>query len=103
LGNKYLADEEPWKLIKTDQKDRVKTIMNISLQLCGVLSIVSEPFLPSTSSKLKNILNINENSWDSISINNPVVINNINKSELIFRKIEDHEIDFQLQKLNESK
>ena len=103
LGNKYLADEEPWKLIKTDQKDRVKTIMNISLQLCGVLSVVSEPFLPSTSSKLKNILNINENSWDSISINNPVVINNINKSELIFRKIEDHEIDFQLQKLNESK
>jgi methionyl-tRNA synthetase len=103
LGNKYLADEEPWKLIKTDRKDRVKTIMNISLQLCGVLSIVSEPFLPSTSSKLKNILNINENSWDSISINNPVVINNINKSELIFRKIEDHEIDFQLQKLNESK
>ena len=77
--------------------------MNICLQLCGVLSIVSEPFLPSTSSKLKNILNINENSWDSISINNPVVINNINKSELIFRKIEDHEIDFQLQKLNESK
>ncbi|RCL66554.1 MAG: methionine--tRNA ligase [Cryomorphaceae bacterium] len=103
LGNKYLADEEPWKLIKTDQKDRVKTIMNISLQLCGILSIVSEPFLPSTSSKLKNILNINENNWDSISINNPVVINNINKSELIFRKIEDHEIDFQLQKLNESK
>ena len=103
LGNKYLADEEPWKLIKTDQKDRVKTIMNISLQLCGVLSVVSEPFLPSTSSKLKNILNINENNWDSISINNPVVINNINKSELIFRKIEDHEIDFQLQKLNESK
>ena len=103
LGNKYLADEEPWKLIKTDQKDRVKTIMNISLQLCGVLSVVSEPFLPSTSSKLKNILNINENSWDSISINNPLVINNINKSELIFRKIEDHEIDFQLQKLNESK
>ena len=103
LGNKYLADEEPWKLIKPDQKDRVKTIMNISLQLCGVLSVVSEPFLPSTSSKLKNILNINENNWDSISINNPLVINNINKSELIFRKIEDHEIDFQLQKLNESK
>ena len=103
LGNKYLADEEPWKLIKTDQKDRVKTIMNISLQLCGVLSVVSEPFLPSTSSKLKNILNINENSWNSISIDNPLVINNINKSELIFRKIEDHEIDFQLQKLNESK
>ena len=103
LGNKYLADEEPWKLIKTDEKDRVKTIMNISLQLCGVLSVVSEPFLPSTSTKLKNILNINENNWDSISINNPLVINNINKSELIFRKIEDHEIDFQLQKLNESK
>ena len=102
LGNKYLAEEEPWKLIKTDQKERVKTIMNISLQLCGVLSIVCEPFLPSTSEKLKKILNFENFSWNSISIDNPVKINNINKGELIFRKIEDDEIELQVQKLNES-
>ena len=102
LGNKYLAEEEPWKLIKTDQKDRVKTIMNISLQLCGVLSIVCEPFLPSTSKKLKKILNFENSSWNSISIGNPIKINNINKGELIFRKIEDDEIELQVQKLNES-
>ena len=102
LGNKYLAEEEPWKLIKTDQKERVKTIMNISLQLCGVLSIVCEPFLPSTSEKLKKILNFENFGWNSISIDNPVKISNINKGELIFRKIEDDEIELQVQKLNES-
>ena len=102
LGNKYLAEEEPWKLIKTDQKERVKTIMNISIQLCAVLSIVCEPFLPSTSEKLKKILNFENFSWNSISIDMPVKINNINKGELIFRKIEDDEIELQVQKLNES-
>ena len=102
LGNKYLAEEEPWKLIKTDQKERVKTIMNISIQLCAVLSIVCEPFLPSTSEKLKKILNFENFSWNSISIDKPVKINNINKGELIFRKIEDDEIELQVQKLNES-
>ena len=102
LGNKYLAEEEPWKLIKTDQKERVKTIMNISIQLCAVLSIVCEPFLPSTSEKLKKILNFENFSWNSISIDNPVKINNINKGELIFRKIEDYEVELQVQKLNES-
>jgi methionyl-tRNA synthetase len=102
LGNKYLAEEEPWKLIKTDQKERVKTIMNISIQLCAVLSIVCEPFLPSTSEKLKKILNFENFSWNSISIDNPVKINNINKGELIFKKIEDDEIELQVQKLNES-
>ena len=102
LGNKYLAEEEPWKLIKTDQKERVKTIMNISIQLCAVLSIVCEPFLPSTSEKLKKILNFENFSWNSISIDNQVKIKNINKGELIFRKIEDDEIELQVQKLNES-
>ena len=102
LGNKYLAEEEPWKLIKTDQKERVKTIINISIQLCAVLSIVCEPFLPYTSEKLKKILNFENFSWNSISIDNPVKINNINKGELMFRKIEDDEIELQVQKLNES-
>ena len=102
LGNKYLAEEEPWKLIKTDQKERVKTIMNISIQLCAVLSIVCEPFLPSTSEKLKKILNFENFSWNSISIDKPVKINTLNKGELIFRKIEDEEIELQVKKLNES-
>ena len=103
LGNKYLADEEPWKLIKTDEFERVKTIMNIALQLSGVLSIICEPFLPNTAIKLRNILNLESIDWNSISKENPIVLSKINKGELIFRKIEDEEIDLQLQKLNESK
>ena len=103
LGNKYLADEEPWKLIKTDGLERVKTIMNIALQLSGVLSIICEPFLPNTAIKLRNILNLESIDWNSISKENPIVLSKINKGELIFRKIEDEEIDLQLQKLNESK
>ena len=103
LGNKYLADEEPWKLIKTDGFERVKTIMNIALQLSGVLSIICEPFLPNTAIKLRNILNLESIDWNSISKENPIVLSKINKGELIFRKIEDEEIDLQLQKLNESK
>jgi len=103
LGNKYLADEEPWKLIKTEDFERVKTIMNIALQLSGVLSIICEPFLPNTALKLRNILNLESIDWNSISKENPIVLSKINKGELIFRKIEDEEIDLQLQKLNESK
>ena len=103
VGNKYLADEEPWKLIKTDDFERVKTIMNIALQLSGVLSIICEPFLPNTAIKLRNILNLKSIDWNSISKENPIVLSKINKGELIFRKIEDEEIDLQLQKLNESK
>ena len=103
LGNKYLADEEPWKLIKTENSERVKTIMNIALQLSGVLSIVSEPFLPNTALKLRNMLNLQSSDWNSISKENPIILSKINKGELLFRKIEDDEIDLQLQKLNESK
>ena len=103
LGNKYLADEEPWKLIKTENSERVKTIMNIALQLSGVLSIVSEPFLPNTAAKLKAMLNLKTANWNSISKKNPIILSKINKGELIFRKIEDDEIDLQLQKLNESR
>ena len=103
LGNKYLAEEEPWKLIKTDDSERVKTIMNISLQICGVLGLVCEPFLPNTSKKLKTIFNIKGTEWGSISKEFPVIAENIEKSSLIFRKIEDQEIELQIEKLNESK
>ncbi len=103
LGNKYLADEEPWKLIKTDEPERVKTIINIALQLSGLLSVICEPFLPNTALKLRKMLNLQNTDWNSISKENPILLSKINEGELIFRKIEDEEIDLQLQKLNESK
>jgi len=103
LGNKYLADTEPWKVIKTDESHKVDTIMNISIQICGVLSLICEPFLPNTSKKLKNQFNIKTIRWEDINRNNPVISNKIEKSNLIFRKIEDEEIAFQLEKLNDSK
>ena len=103
LGNKYLADTEPWKVIKTDESHKVDIIMNISIQICGVLSLICEPFLPNTSKKLKNQFNIKTIKWEDINRNNPVISNKIEKSNLIFRKIEDEEIAFQLEKLNDSK
>ena len=103
LGNKYLAEEEPWKVIKTENSEKVKTIMNISIQICGVLSLVCEPFLPNTSTKLKKQFNIQNIEWDSIIKSNPVISNEVKQSNLIFRKIEDEEIIFQLEKLNDSK
>jgi methionyl-tRNA synthetase len=103
LGNKYLADEEPWKLIKTDESERVKTIINIALQLSGLLGVICEPFLPNTALKLRKMLNLQNTDWNSISKENPILLSKINEGELIFRKIEDEEIDLQLQKLNESK
>ena len=103
LGNKYLAEEEPWKVIKTESSEKVKTIMNISIQICGVLSLVCEPFLPNTSVKLKKQFNIQNIEWDSIIKSNPVISDEVQQSELIFRKIEDEEIIFQLEKLNDSK
>lgn len=90
IGNKYLADTEPWKLIKTDE-ERVKTIMNIALQLSNALSIVFEPFLPKTCDKLKHILNNN-----TIEL---VAGHQINKAELLFQKIEDNAIEAQIEKL----
>jgi len=105
LGNKYLADEEPWKVIKVDE-DRVKTIMHVALQIAAGLAVLSEPFLPFTSVKLKNILNINESlSWNDISTKKILLTatHQINKAELLFAKIEDSEIEAQLEKLQATK
>ncbi|WP_190810719.1 methionine--tRNA ligase [Flagellimonas sp. S3867] len=108
LGNKYLADEEPWKLIKTDE-ERVKTVMYIALQIATSLAVISEPFLPFTSEKLKSILNIKSNvvetSWDELSTKEALLpsAHQINKSELLFRKVEDKEIEAQLAKLEATK
>ena len=103
IGNKYLADKEPWKIIKTPNAEKVKTIMNISIQICGILTLVCEPFLPNTSKKLKEQFNISTINWSSINKDNPIISTKIKKSNLIFRKIEDEEIDFQLEKLQKSK
>ncbi|MEE4197616.1 MAG: methionine--tRNA ligase [Bacteroidales bacterium] len=103
LGNKYLADTEPWKVFKTDQ-DRVKTIMNISLQISAALSIIIEPFLPFTADKLRKFLNIDKLNWD-LAASDPVLEtgHTINKAQLLFDKIEDEAIEKQIQKLMDSK
>lgn len=110
LGNKYLADEEPWKKIKTDE-ERVKTVMYVALQIAAGLAVVSEPFLPFTSQKLKNMLHIpscNNNRgiyWNDISEKELLLhpSHQIGKSELLFSKIEDKVIEAQLQKLEDTK
>jgi len=108
LGNKYLADEEPWKVIKEDE-DRVATIMNTALQLATALAVLSEPFLPFTSAKLKKMLQLEKStpalSWESITIQSSLLPAGhlLGKSELLFRKIEDEEITAQLEKLKATK
>ncbi len=106
LGNKYLADEEPWKVIKEDPK-RVETVMNIALQIAAGLAILSEPFLPFTSCKLHGLLNLKDLnlSWDTVSSNNNLLASghNIGKGELLFSKIEDSTIEKQLKKLEATK
>ena len=104
LGNKYLADEEPWKVIKLD-KERVKTVMFVALQIATALSVLCEPFLPFTSAKLKGILNADSNSWSDVSEKEVLLDPNhqIGKAELLFAKIEDKEIQIQLEKLAATK
>jgi methionyl-tRNA synthetase len=99
IGNKYLADQEPWKLIKTDP-ERVKTILNLSLQITANLSIVFLPFLPKTAKKLQNILGIEIDSWtqagSSILISENEVIN---QPEILFAKIDDSFVENEVNKL----
>jgi methionyl-tRNA synthetase len=104
LGNKYLADEEPWKLIKTDEA-RTQTVMFVALQIAAALAVLSEPFLPFTAKKLKHILNLNALQWHDVSEKNVLIENGhqINEAELLFSKIEDDTIQQQLDKLLQSK
>ncbi len=116
LGNKYLADEEPWKTIKTDE-ERTKTVMYVALQIATALSVLSEPFLPFTSTTLKQMLGLNtaqqdDNGsttknlgWKDISQTEELLApgHTINKAELLFSKIEDTQIQQQLDKLKASK
>jgi methionyl-tRNA synthetase len=106
LGNKYLADEEPWKMIKTDA-ERVKTQMYVALQIASALSVLCEPFLPFTAERLKNILNQKESniSWNAIStISNLLPAEHtIGAAEILFAQIEDAEIQKQIDKLEATK
>ena len=99
IGNKYLADQEPWKLFKTSPQ-RVATILNTSIQITGILAYLSEPFLPNTSKKLQKLLKIEILDWKGIE-NQPIFNEGhvINKQELLFSKIEDSEIKKQVDKL----
>ena len=96
LGNKYLADTEPWKLKKTDET-RTETILNISLQIANFLSVLSHPFLPFTSKKLQDMLNHHNSSWDEIDEISSG--HEIGASQLLFSKIEDDTIEKQIQSL----
>ncbi len=104
LGNKYLADEEPWKVIKTDP-ERVQTIMYVALQISAALAIVSEPFLPWSSDKLKTMLQLQPLAWAAVQSGEPLLeaAHLIGTAELLFAKIEDAEIEQQLEKLAQSK
>jgi methionyl-tRNA synthetase len=103
LGNKYLTDSEPWKLIKTDES-RVKTILNISLQICANLSILAKPFLPFSAEKLADMLNIEGCTWKDAG-NTDILKDGqqLNKPVYLFEKIEDALIEKQVQKLLDTK
>ncbi len=110
LGNKYLADEEPWKVIKQDE-ERVKTIMFVALQIATALAILSEPFLPFTSVKLKKMLHMSsddsviKNTWLDAATKDILIPtgHQIGKAELLFSKVEDETIQAQLEKLEATK
>ena len=103
IGNKYLADTEPWKTSKTDM-ERTATIMNISLQITANLAIVFAPFLPFSIEKIKQFLNINTLTWDQLgNLNLLAAGHQLGKAELLFEKIEDEAIEEQMQKLMDTK
>src|SRR5690606_37647272 len=109
LGNKYLADEEPWKLIK-ENPERVKTQMFVALQIATALAILSEPFLPFTSAKLKKMLNIHPSpaevsDWNEVAKPQTILSpgTEIGQAELLFSKIEDEQIQKQIDKLEATK
>ncbi|EPR69264.1 methionine--tRNA ligase [Cyclobacterium qasimii] len=102
-GNKYLAETEPWKTIKTDQ-ERTSTILNIAINIVANLSVLSQPFLPFTSEKIKTMLGLSELNWEDAGRMDLVKEgDSIEKAELLFQKIEDSTVETQIQKLLDSK
>ena len=103
LGNKYLADEEPWKVIKTDP-ERVKTILNVCLQVTANLTIALEPFLPLSMNKLRHFLNMERLDWHDLGSTEIMASGTrLNPSHLLFEKIEDQVIEKQIAKLLQTK
>ncbi len=103
LGNKYLADTEPWKVFKTNPQ-RVATILNISLQITANLGILLEPFLPFTAEKIRKMVNLNQKSWNASGSAEVLPAGHqLNAPELLFEKIEDDVIERQLEKLRRTK
>ena len=102
LGNKYLADQEPWKLIKTDPK-RVEAIIFTALQIAAGLTVLSEPLLPFTAQKMKDMLQLNA-TWEDVCIGELLVAGHtLNKAQLLFEKIEEEAIEKQLEKLKNNR
>ena len=103
LGNKYLTETEPWKIYKTDP-ERVKTVLNISLQICANLAIVAEPFLPFSSAKLYKMLNFEKKVWKDAGSADLIEAGHVlAEPELLFDKIEDSAVEAQIAKLQETK
>jgi len=103
LGNKYLTDMEPWKVYKTDE-DKVKTILNVSLQIVANLAVLSEPFLPFTAKKLQGMLGMSSAVWSDAGNTELIETGRIlNTPELLFARIEDAEVEAQVQRLLNTK
>jgi len=104
LGNKYLADEEPWKMVK-ENPARVQTQMYVALQIASALAVLSEPFLPFTAKKLSNILKIDALGWNDVTTKTDLLTagHQIGQAEILFAQIEDVEIQKQLDKLEATK
>ena len=104
LGNKYLADEEPWKMVK-ENPARVQTQMYVALQIASALAVLSEPFLPFTAKKLSNILKIDALGWNDVTTKTDLLPagHQIGQAEILFAQIEDAEIQKQLDKLEATK
>jgi methionyl-tRNA synthetase len=99
LGNKYLTETEPWKLWKTNP-EKVKTILNISLQIVANLAVLSEPFLPFTSAKLKKMLNLKDFTWEEAGFATLLPVGTqLGDVQLLFDRIEDTDIQKQMEKL----
>ncbi len=105
LGNKYLADTEPWKLVKDEANaERVQTIMNIALQITANLSIVLQPFLPSTAAKLSEFIDLKSTTWERAGKADLLASGHLtSKPSILFQKIEDELVNNEVEKLNATK
>lgn len=103
LGNKYLADAEPWKLIKTDE-ERVKTVLNVCLQIAGNIVLMAQPFLPNTAKKLAEMLRLEAVDWELLGRSDLLAVGHqLGEAQLLFEKITDEQVAQQLEKLSQAK